>query len=214
MNTREEGRTKSQHYFFLVKIWVLVIFLSTVFCGLAFVIGQQILRMGANDPQIQIAEDLSVILSDGTDPTALFSSEPSDFSKSIAPFVIIFDTDGKAVAGSTMLNGELPTPSSEIFDYTKSHGADRFTWQTDSGIRTAAVLLSYGGDKPGYVLAGRSLREVEKREQEILMLAGIVWFGSLIVSAVLLLLLFNKKGTHKRPLLLEEKHTVSDETEV
>ncbi len=34
---------------------------------------------------------------------------------------------------------------------------------TTPGVRNAVVVVRYGGEHPGFVLAGRSLREVEQR---------------------------------------------------
>ena len=48
----------------------------------------------------------------------------------------------------------------------------------------AAVVVSYGGSQPGFVLAGRSLREVEKRESQVEQITGIVWLVSLAVLLV------------------------------
>ncbi len=42
-------------------------------------------------------------------------------------------------------------------------GEDRITWQPEPGIRSAVVVVHYTGATPGYVMAGRSLREVEWR---------------------------------------------------
>jgi hypothetical protein len=72
-----------------------------------------------------------------------------------------------------------------VFDYVRQHDQDRITWQPEPGVRIATVVAGYTGSQSGFVLAGRSLREVEKRESQAEMEAGVVWivtlFGSLVV---------------------------------
>ena len=52
------------------------------------------------------------------------------------------------------------------------------TWQPRSGVRIAAVVVPWRG---GTVLAGRSLRLVETREDEALLLAAGGWLVGLVV---------------------------------
>jgi hypothetical protein len=76
---------------------------------------------------------------------------------------------------------------------------NRVSWQPESGVRIAAVVVVYGGAQPGFVLAGRSLREIEKRESQIEQITGIVWLVTLAVSLVVVtgceLLFTEKKDT-------------------
>jgi hypothetical protein len=71
-----------------------------------------------------------------------------------------------------------------VFDYTRAHGQDRITWQPRSGVRSAAIVARYGGAHPGFVLAGRSLREVEAREDRLTLMVGIAWAATLGASLV------------------------------
>ena len=52
--------------------WLPIGFVVTLLCGLIYVSGQFILRSGANDPQIQIAEDAAHVLGAGA-PYSTFS---------------------------------------------------------------------------------------------------------------------------------------------
>ena len=47
--------------------------------------------------------------------------------------------------------------------------------------RSATAVTAYGG---GYVVAGRSLREVESRDLDSELLAVLGWFGMLAAAAV------------------------------
>ena len=64
-------------------------------------------------------------------------------------------------------------------------GEDRITWQTASGLRFATAIIHFNAStSSGFVLAGRSLREVESREGQLewIVLAG--WAVTLVISAV------------------------------
>jgi hypothetical protein len=70
---------------------------------------------------------------------------------------------------SARLHGERPCgmPGAIV-----QPGETRFTWQPAAGVRAAVVVTSYGGASPGYVLAGRSLRETELLEDHIFFVVG------------------------------------------
>jgi len=147
--------------------WLPLAFLATCFAFLSYALVQQDIRQSANDPQIQIAED-------GIVPQNL---QAIDISKSLAPFVIVYDENGNPLSSSGTLDVAIPTILSGIFQYVRMSGEDRFTWQPENSVRIAAVV-----DKTdsGFILAGRNLREVEKREDNILSMAIIGWIGMLI----------------------------------
>ncbi len=47
------------------------------------------------------------------------------------------------------------------------------TWQPERRVRIATVVVRYEGRESGFVLAGRSLREVEERVRRIGTLTGL-----------------------------------------
>ncbi len=145
---------------------------------------QQSYRQSANDPQIQLAEDVGGLLNAGTPIQYFGSKTPSDFSKTLAPFMVIYDGKGNALTGTSLLNGKLPTLPAGVFASVTRLGEDRFTWEPVKGIRMASVVLGYksSATTSGFVLVGRSLREVEKRESTLTELAEISWMLALGLS--------------------------------
>jgi hypothetical protein len=148
------------------RIWLPLAIGLSCLCTLAYLSIQQILRMNANDPQIEYAEDISSRLSAGQSPASVVPPAPVDFSRSLATFIII----------------AMPTIPSGVIAYAKAHGEDRITWQPKSGVRIAAVVARYTGAAPGYVLLGRSLREIENREGSLLLEVFTAWILSLVVT--------------------------------
>lgn len=148
--------------------------------GLAlYAIPQTVLRLGAEDPQLQLADDLAARLEQGTTAANAVPATPVDLNRSLAPFVMAFDADGRPLASQAALDGAIPVPPRGVFDYVRTHGIDRITWQPRRGLRIATIIQRVDGPKGGYVVAGRSMRIVEDRIDKIEEQAGLVWLGML-----------------------------------
>ncbi|MDB5260446.1 MAG: hypothetical protein JWN37_677 [Candidatus Nomurabacteria bacterium] len=146
---------------------------------------QHMARANANDPQVQISEDIVSALGQNIAPQAITGPTQVDVSKTLAPFVIIYDANGTAVASSAQIGGQIPTPPAGVFDVAKASGENRLTWQPNETNRFAAVIKSYqNGDTNGYVLVARSMREVEARNREALELAIAAWIAMVVISAI------------------------------
>jgi hypothetical protein len=164
---------------------------STVLALALYAIPQQVLRNGANDPQIQLATDAAARLENGAAPVEAIPAGDIDMARSLSPFVIAYDDQGRPLTSQAKLNGSVPVPPSGVFDYVRTHGEERVSWQpilgTVRGVRIAAVVERVGGAHPGFVLAGRSLREVEARENQVWHMASFAWMVmlALIVLASL-----------------------------
>lgn len=170
------------------KAWLPLAAAIVIMSGLVYLAVQQNLRQSANDPQIQLAEDAAHNLSNGTFSASVLSAIKVDPSESLAPFMMVFDQSGKVVVSGIKLGNQSPTPPSGVFSFVKAHGEDRFTWQPQPGVRLAAVLVPYhSASDSGYVLAARSIKEVEKRESQAY--AEAVAFGLFALGASLLLAL-------------------------
>jgi hypothetical protein len=76
---------------------------------------------------------------------------------------------------------------------------DRITWQPAPGVRVAAVIVPYGGQQPGFVLAGRSLRLVEQREDALLRdVAGGLAAGLAVTLAAAVAAAAARRRLHER----------------
>jgi hypothetical protein len=160
----------------------------TGLCGLVYLTAQQILRMNANDPQIQLVQDTAAALAGGTSTGDLLPTQPVDIAASLSPFLVVYDSSGKPVAGNGTLHGHLPEIPSGIFQYVDQKGEDRVTWQPEPGVRVAAVVVRCAGEQPGFVMAGRSLREFEERVDQLGTIVVIAWL--VILAASLMVLAF------------------------
>ncbi|HEV2013769.1 MAG TPA: hypothetical protein VGR77_07805 [Candidatus Dormibacteraeota bacterium] len=162
-------------------IWLPVTAAATLVILLIFATVQQDLRLGANDPQIQMAEDAAAHLDAGASPTAVLPSERIDIAHSLAPFVIVFDRQGQPLASSAALRGETPLPPHGVFTSVPNNGRNQVTWQPAPGVRSATIVVAYAH---GYVLAGRSLRVVEERESSLGNSAIVAWLGMFLFTGI------------------------------
>ncbi len=174
------------------KYWLLVAVVIVGFYFSLYAVVQQVLRQGADDPQIQMAEDAATKLAAGQSVQGIVPVEKVDIATSIAPYMIIFNANGTPIASSAQLNGQTPSIPSGVFDSVRKNGEDRITWQPQDGVRSAVIVTQFKGSSTGFVLAGRSLREVEKREDNLLQLLNVGWIGMLIITLPITAFVFRK----------------------
>ena len=159
--------------------WPPLAAVATGISGLVYVAVQQDFRQSANDPQIQMAEDAAALLASGQPPQSVVPATNVDIAKSLAPFTMVFDDSGRTIASSAQLDGDIPLLPPGVFTPARARGEIRFTWQPAPEARSAVVIVHYAGEHPGFVLAGRSLREVEKRQRALMAEVGVAWVATL-----------------------------------
>jgi hypothetical protein len=185
----------------IIKRFILIAFVLGLVFGFAYSLTQQVLRQSANDPQIQIAEDAADSLATGEEPAFLRANTYGtvDIAKSLAPFMITFDSSGKPLASTAILNGKTPVPPAGVFDYAKAHGEDKITWQPAKGVRIALVAAYYKSNKrEGYVFVGRSLSGTEKFLSSLKSMIFFFWLITVIIAIVGLLFPVLKKMISNR----------------
>jgi hypothetical protein len=165
----------------VLRQWMPLAVAVSAITFIIYVSMQQDIRLGANDPQIQMAEDLATSLNSGQ--TASISGK-IDIANSLAPFTILYDKKGKVMSSNAVLDRKTPVVPQGVLNITESINTEqqtekRITWQPRIGVRLATVVVSYN---KGYVLVGRNLRELEKREDQQLTNILFGWFISLIAT--------------------------------
>lgn len=165
-----------------VFFYTLALGLILTICGAAASLTfQQMLRRGANQPQVQMADQLVSELNAGRTPAAVIPSRIVDLHESLEPFAIFYDQAGVPVASSGRLETAIPVPPSGVFGFVRAHASDIITWQPQHGVRIAAVIRRVDGPTPGYVLTGRSLRVVEQQESAFWRIVFSGWVGLLVL---------------------------------
>ncbi len=171
----------------LLSHFVAAIIISAIIL-LIYVSVQQSFRASANDPQIQLARDISNAISSRKSTINLIPHYTIDLVQSLGVFTEIFDESGKPLQSTGFLNGGFPKPPAGVFNYTNTNIEDVLTWQPASEVRLAMVLEKINEPGKGFVAVGRSLKEIEIRESNLLRMVEIVWFTCMVFLLIHLLL--------------------------
>ncbi|MDQ1547211.1 MAG: hypothetical protein QOH69_2115 [Actinomycetota bacterium] len=161
-------------------VWVqrlAAVIVATVLFGTIYVVAQQLERLGANDAPLRLASQVAAELREGQ--TTTVDAQPHvDLSRSLAPFVVVEDAQGRASDGSGFLKGSLVSLPTGVLANAAKSGEDNVTWQPASGLRFATVTLRVGDQ---FVSAGQSLKPSEDRDGTIRLLVGSGWLVSMLV---------------------------------
>jgi hypothetical protein len=148
-----------------VLYWIPLATLVALMSGMVYLTVQQNYRSSANDPQLQMATDAASALNAGADPQSVVPASKIDIAQSLAPYLAIYDANAQLVAASATQHGQSLDVPSGVFASAKASSPNVVTWQATSGERNAIVVIPYSN---GFVLAGRSLRPTEDREDQLL----------------------------------------------
>ncbi|HET7320440.1 MAG TPA: hypothetical protein VFI84_02535 [Candidatus Saccharimonadales bacterium] len=160
--------------------WLVVTGVITITFGTLYVGLQQALRLGANDPQMQLAQDTASQLNKGGFPTQVVTGDV-DIAHSAAPFTIIYDKSGTPIASSGSLNERVPKIPFGVLKASEGKPYHFVTWQPQPGIRLASVTVAA---KSYYVTSARSLYETEQRTSTLGKVVLTGWLLSLCLIGV------------------------------
>lgn len=111
----------------------------TVIMAVMYVVVQHYRTM-ANDPQAQIARDISAKVRQGKSIEHVFQADIIDTGYSLSPFVALYNTAGTAVKSTGYLHGNMAQPSRGVFGEAMKNGEYRITWQPQHNIRVALIV--------------------------------------------------------------------------
>ena len=171
--------------FSLVIAWLPFAALATIFAGLVYGAVQQDIRQSANDPQIQMSEDIARALETGKKPDTFTNETKVDIAKSLAPFIMIYDDSGHLISTNATIDGVLTPIPSGVFDFVRKERQDRITWQPREGVRIASITTRYSGAQSGFVLVGRNMREIEERESKLTLQVELAWLAALATTLLI-----------------------------
>jgi len=166
----------------------------TILTALIYATVQQAHRSGANDPQLQIARDISNKLKKGEGAGKWFEGDTIEISQSLSVFTALYNRQGEPELSTGVLNGKMPSLPKGVFGQAMRYGENVFTWQPQKGVRVAVVLKSLQSSAYSYIAVGRSLYEVEQREENLRWMAFISWLLCMGVIMLHWLVSFLRNG--------------------
>jgi len=163
----------------------------TIVCGLIYVAVQQNYRQSANDPQIADIQDVTTALNAGQQLN--LAPDGTNLNTSMSTFIVLFDKDGNTLGSNAVLNGSMPKLPQGVFkSYKNSEPFKTFTWQPEKGVREAVVLgrVSSTGQ---FVAIGRSLKQIEVREDNLAEMVATGWIFLMLLSLFSTYFFFEEK---------------------
>lgn len=181
-----------KHFSRAFSLWLPPAIAITGIFAFNYLAVQQNYRQSANDPQIQIAEDAAQLITQSGAPASAISrgATPTNIATSLAAWVAVYDAGGMPLEASAVLDGSPPRLPTSLFDSStwlpsKTYNFNgltetRITWQPREGVRQAVVLVKMGNGQ--FVASGRSLREVENREDALTHVTALLWGATEITT--------------------------------
>jgi hypothetical protein len=145
-----------------LRYWLAMAFAWSLSLAVVLAVQHQLLRLQANDPQVQMAEDAAARLVAGAGPELVLPPGGDvAIEHSLAPWLLVYDASGTPLAGSGRLHGALPRMPGGVLPFARAHGGHRLSWQPEAGVRQALVIVPVrGGGKDPFrrcrALAARS----------------------------------------------------------
>ncbi len=173
-----------------MRVWVPIAVSLTCMCLILYVVTRESYRSSQHDPQMQIAEDSALRVSAGINPTTFAIKETVDISVSLSSWLAIYDATGTPIVSTGLIDGEMPQPPAQVFHELRSRTIDVSTgpaqakenlasWELPSGVRQALVVVQ---TKDHFIVAGRSMREVDQRIWNMESAIGIGWVLTLLAT--------------------------------
>lgn len=154
---------------------VTVGFLLTVLGAVGTLQVRQMIRRGANQPQIEMAHFYASEIGGGAAPDDSIPPGYVDPERNLEPFVVFYDDERNALASTGYIDQSIPMPPSSVFERVRREGSYSFTWEPRPDVRIAAVAERVTGSRNGMVLTGRSLRLIQRDERSLYGIAFVSW---------------------------------------
>ncbi len=109
--------------------------------------------------EVQMARDIAQRLEESGAILDQIPDERIDIETSSKEFVIIYDTEGGAIAGNGYLNGKLLAVPKGVFDAAFAAGELNRSLAPQPGLRIASFIKPFvGREANGFVLVGKNVR--------------------------------------------------------
>lgn len=169
--------------------WLRVVGVGTIVLIASYLLIQQSTRLAADDLPLATAQTTVHRLESGAKPNEAVPQTLTDLKSDSTVFVAITDQSYKILASSIKLDGSAPLPPDETLAVAKSKGINTFTWKPEADVRLATQVLPYSG---GFVVAGQSLAQAEKRIETYGWIVLAAWLGIVLWATFIPLPIRNK----------------------
>jgi hypothetical protein len=167
-----------------LKLAFLPIIVIILTIATSFVLIQQNIRLNADEEISTLSDN---IISAVEKNRAVLDNQPQDQlvdpTKSDLIFIQAYNDDNSIIFSTLGIDGnnQSKVPQSAL-DAAKKNNRNNITWSPKKDIRLATVVQRFNGDKPGYIVTGRSLKTSDAKVNNLGKTAAI---GALASIAIL-----------------------------
>jgi hypothetical protein len=168
----------------LVFLPIIIIILTT---ATAFVLLQQNIRLSADEEISTLSDN---IISAVEKNRAVLDNQPQDQlvdpSKSDLIFIQAYNDDNSIIFSTLGIDGnnQSKVPQSAL-DAAKKNNRNNITWSPKKDIRLATVVQRFNGEKPGYIVTGRSLKTFDTKINNLGKTAGLSALASIAILGLI-----------------------------
>jgi hypothetical protein len=166
--------------------WLPLAAASIGICGIIYVAVQQQYRQSANDPQVQLTQDMATALVNDKKPEDIVPQDYLfDIEKTLATFTAVYDANYTPLQQTAFFNNAPVKPPVGVFEHAKQWGENRVTWQPNATTRIALVVRYVPSNPEYFVASGRNMREVESRISRLIYMMCIGLITILVITFLL-----------------------------
>ncbi|MBC7472193.1 MAG: hypothetical protein H7196_02960 [candidate division SR1 bacterium] len=163
---------------------VIIIILTT---ATTFVLLQQNIRLGADEEISTLSDNIITAVEKNR---AVLDNQPQDQlvdpTKSDLIFIQAYNDDNSLIFSTLGIDGNNQSKVPQgVLDTAKKNGRNNVTWSPKKDIRLAVVIQRFNGEKPGFIVTGRSLKTFDAK---VYKLGKIASFATLISIALVSLI--------------------------
>ena len=198
----------------LLKWLPLGVAISIIF-GFIFISAQQVVRAEANSVIIDTARNaIEVLEADANVIDSINNGQEAkiDLAKSHKVFFIVYKEDKSVAASTAALDGKTPELPSGVLDNVKDKGTAKITWAPKKDARQAAVIYKVGGQNPGFLLVGRSLKDTDEIVTKLAWTAFAGWLIAIAASLLTKFILAYAADRKNNPKPVKKSKSVSEST--
>lgn len=173
-----------QKFLRLAFLPIIIIILTT---ATAFVLLQQNIRLGADEEISTLSDNIITAVEKNR---AVLDNQPQDQlvdpTKSDLIFIQAYNDDSSIIFSTLGIDGnnQSKVPQSAL-DAAKKNNRNNITWSPKKDIRLATFIQRFNGDKPGFIITGRSLKTFDAKVYKLGKIAALAALISIAIISLI-----------------------------
>jgi hypothetical protein len=171
----------------ILRLAFLPIIIIVLTSATSFVLLQQNIRLSVDEEISTLSDN---IVSAVEKNRAVLDNQPQDQlvdpTKSDLIFIQAYNDDNSIIFSTLGIDGnnQSKVPQNEL-DTAKKNNRNNITWSPKKDIRLATVIQRFNGEKPGYIVTGRSLKTSDVKIYKLGRIAALSALASTVIIGLI-----------------------------